>query len=170
MKLISEEKFVVHHCISAAASRRTLFTRTHKRSTRKITPNGSFGSQEQTGTSCRVSGAASKPVEKCKKLPLRARRHCFSAQKKPRSHCESRSAAVAAPAIARLAAERCVQLACRQTNEQATRKKLRIATHPHNQLDESEDTPFAVYAAFGASWPFCTGKKSLNSGGNSSSE
>merc|ERR1719487_2637656 len=46
MKLISEENVVVHHCTSAAASRRTVSERDHSL-TRKITPNGSFGSQEQ---------------------------------------------------------------------------------------------------------------------------
>jgi len=39
-----------------------------------------------------------------------------------------------------------------------------------NIKNTMEDAPYAIYIAFGASAPFCTGKKSLNSGGSSSSE
>jgi len=77
------------------------------------------------------------PVEKCKRSPgpprpkallLRAERAAQPA--KLAGDTSERTA------TRKGAEERGVQMACRRTNERATRKKRRIATHPHNQLEE----------------------------------
>jgi len=77
------------------------------------------------------------PVEKCKRSPgpprpkallLRAERAAQPA--KLAGDTSERTA------TRKGAEERGVQMACRRTNERRTRKKRRIATHPHNQLEE----------------------------------
>merc|ERR1719453_2247409 len=112
MKLISEEKFVVHHCISAAASRRTVgLTNAHAENNAKwfIRKSGADWSQLHSELCSQLS-----PVEKCKASPFRARRHCFSAQKNLRSSLRQQE----------------------HGGSPLARKKLRIATHPHIQLEE----------------------------------
>jgi hypothetical protein len=117
----------VHHCTSAAASRRTVLQRTHKSSTRKInTIYDSFGSQEQhTARNQLHSQLCSRLADgKVQEVTLRARRRSFPAQKALRSNAAQRAARLA------------LQLAYRQTIASSTRKQLRIAKHPHNHLEE----------------------------------